>query len=1088
MKRSVSPQTVLENDSPTKKRKGFGFFSTLKRAFSGITEKQEKSSETNNFIDQDVFPRDFTSRKRRESVIEELKSMSQHVPRSSSIVGLATYQTLRNSLQSEKEAISGDLEQRRMSMVGVEEDVLMKEQSPTFNIVPRNQILPTNLNEMVLEEDAGLPLVIEHEFAPLYKDAEGNLVRPPFINLDPRERYHLLQLKKSIEASEFLQNRLKYMIDPDETTSVIKPNNKVESSTQTYNKDFLDRSLRFNAVRTKLALTNRKNKRTKRGCGMFSGEFYYEPIEPKSIPQAEVAESKLNGYLGKLSLPAFKSAPTNSGPKPFPDDDSSKESTNRQKSTSQRAGLEESIRTGQAKDAVLDDDYVKKTEKISNIIKLKDQPASMKKATVGPGSGFNFEISKKDFGSILQTRKDDEELVQKSSTPILPGSSKQLFSAPQSGTTKSLVSSEKTPLFGGAPKLTSLSKEESKAPKPAFSLNISRSTDQEKIPETKLDNTASKPLFGASNTDTSKGAFDLGSRPTEVEKKPVAEKPQFSFGSKPVDSDAPKPSFSFGKQASSSLSEQSKIPSFGAGVSVSTPPGGEIFGSKPSEKSGPQDNSEAPKFSFGEKKDTPKFSFGEKKEAPKFSFGEKKEEPKFSGEKEEPKFSGEKEEPKFSFGDKKEAPTFSFGKKTGESKLPSGEKKDLPSLSFGKVDSAPSTPSFSFGDKKPDTPAFNFGSKTETKGHTSEEGSVTTANTKDSEGPKTPATSISFGSSAPASEQNVQLGLKRGHNDEPDTKRTRPGASSTFGSKSTTEIPKFLFSTTGAAVPSGLSFDSVDGKKDNSEPPNFSFGQTVGNKTETNTPAFSFGNKEAPSFNFGQKGGDVAKETTSVFSFSSKETTPKPQTESKPAFSFGNAPASSSSAQISFGKPSASQPAQAMKPSFSFGSSATADPALIFGGGAQAPGFNFSAPATKPGESAFGSSSTSFGAAPTTPFSFGNSNALAAPTPQSVPFGGAFGGANGISATPTPGFGQNSQMPNPASVFGGGNAGQTPGFSFSSGNFNSAPGSFGLASRENTPPVFGGNPAMGQVPGQPFTPPLAKQGRKIAQMRPRKRF
>lgn len=1071
MKRSVSPQTVLEADTPNKKRKGHGFFSVLKRAFSGLSDKQENINEAANYISQDPFPTTFTSRKRKQSVVESLKTMSRQVPRSSSMVGLANYQTLRNSIQSEKEAISGDLEQRRTSIIVGEEDFLFKEQSPTLNIVPRNQILPTDPNEMELEADDGSPIIIEHEFAPLYKDGEGNLVRPPFINLDPRERYHLLQLKKSIEASDFLKSRLKYMIDPDETTSVTKPNNKVDSSTQTYNKDFLVKSLNFDAVRTKLALTNRKNRRTKRGRGLFSGEFYYEPTKPKVEAQTEAADRKLTGYLGKLSLPAFKTTSKSSGPKPFPDDDSAQSLTQRQKSTSQRAGLEESIRTGQAKDAALDEDYVKKTEKISSIIKLKDQPVSTKKPSVGPGSGFNFEINKKDFGSILQTRKQDEELVQKSSTPILP----ELSSKPQltEKPAKAVEDSVGTSLFGDAAKFSS--KDESKAPKPAFSFNMSKSPDQDKNLDAKEESSLAEPskpssLFGKSEIPK----FNFGSKPSEPEKESTAAKSLFSFGAKPSATDAPKPAFSFGKPATADLGEQKKIPSLGSDATLSTSASssGGLFIHKQAETPEPApDKNETPKFSFGEKKGEQKFSFGDKKETPKFSFGEKK-----------------------------DAPQFSFGEKT-DTPLSFGEKKDTPSTSFGKVDSKPSTPSFSFSDKKSETPAFSFGNKTETK-PTTQEGSVANANDKESEAPKTPATSVSFNFSAPSQQQpaspenkDSQLRVKRVRDEEPATKRPQLGLGSAFGSKSTTEIPKSLFSKTGPNPAFTLS--SGDGKKDNSEPPNFSFGQTPGTKAATPAPAFSFGNKEAPSFNFGQNTGNAAKDTASVFSFSSKETTPKPQTEesgvSKPAFSFGNPASNNTLAPFSLGNSSATDPAAEVKPSFSFGNTATADPALIFGGGggAPAPAFNFSAPANKPAGSPFGNSPAPFGANPSTPFNFGgNSNTLAAPTPLSGAFGnGAFGAANGVSTTSTPGIGQSLQSPNPASVFGGGAGGPTPGFSFSNtGNFNSAPGSFGLASRENTPPVFGGNPPMGQAPGQPFTPPLAKQGRKIAQMRPRKRF
>ena len=87
---------------------------------------------------------------------------------------------------------------------------------------------------------------MQKEFGSLYQDEDGNLIRPPFINLDPRERYQLLQLKRSIELSESLQKRIKYMINPNETNGKRIPGtNKVEMSTQTHDLNYLSTKLNF---------------------------------------------------------------------------------------------------------------------------------------------------------------------------------------------------------------------------------------------------------------------------------------------------------------------------------------------------------------------------------------------------------------------------------------------------------------------------------------------------------------------------------------------------------------------------------------------------------------------------------------------------------------------------------------------------------------------------------------------------------------------------------------------------------------------------------------------------------------------------
>lgn len=924
-----------------------------------------------------------------------MKKLSQSIPRSSSLgVNLGSYQAITQTLKTEKDSVSGDVEQRRMS---VSAELALQPNpgrysSPDFNAMnfPRNQILPTNPLDMELDEDEQLPIVIEHEFAPLYRDDSGNLVRPPFINLDPRERYHLLQLKKSVEASEFLQSRLKYMVDPDETVSVVKPNNKAESSTQTHTKEFLDRSMNFKLLRKKLQSNSKRYKRSKAGRGFFSGEFHYDAAE---LQPTSLTDPKLSGYLGSISKPEFKNVAAPSEVVPLPDGDT-RTAFRRRKSIGERAGLEEALRTGKTTDMTLDKEYLEKTERISNIIKVKEL-AGEKKLLVGPSSGFSFGINKESIGSIMQKRKEDDELVVKSSaTPAFtfPGkleetsggkpSEKPLFGGnPLFGETKDDGESKKSgekPLFGAS----SAPKFEFNSRKPATELTTPTTSTFSFAAAEKRDAPLSSLFDGKKDTSGEK----KDSSSLFGEKKTV---PKISFGG----TKSSTPAFSFGKLDTEK--EPTPAFTFDEGKETPTKTDAPLFGKSESK------DSTTPAFIFGKPAATS--SSSQKDEAPKFSFGKTQEAPKLFGETKE---AEKAETPKFSFGEKNGAPKFSFGEKTDAPKLSFGEKTDAPKFSFGEKKDAPK---FSFGEKS-ELPKINFGTPAE----------------------KTEPPALQLG-------KNKRL----------------------FADSENNELKKFSFGE----------------KKDDA--PKFSFGTT---------PAFSFGAQKAEN--------SSGKEATPAFSFSSKETTPKlfDVGAAKQGLNFGQSEVSKSNSVPSFSlsKAKATTADAQPKPAFSFGQTSTVDPSSIFGGASQ-PAFN-SAPKVGEGFS-FNAGSTLSGASrsatPST-FGFGAPAGIAAPTPSNGAFG--FNSNNGFGGDATPNVSSfGSPLPNPASVFGATNTGQpAPGFSFGGNNgaapFASAPGSFGLASRENTPPVFGANPAFNNTaPGQLFTPPLAMNGRKIAQMRSRRR-
>lgn len=1166
MKRSVSPQTVTEPEGGPvpKKRRLFGVISTLaRRLFSKEEDASQKAPSFPSHNDQatEELPNEFVSQKRRLSVLGSLKNINDAVPRKSfALPHHKGYQDLAQSFQRQKDEFNGASEHERRNSLfppvapdsalnDQEESVFLKDLSPNLNSMPRQSILPTMDHDMEYNNSDDYDArpyneLVEQEIAPLYEDDDGNLVRPPVINLDPSERYHLLQLKRSVEMSEYLQSRLKYMVDPDETTSVAISDTKVSTTTQTSGVDGFDRRLNFNHLRSKLSRT-RKQRQQRKGKGFFLGEFYYQPAGPKKIDSVSNGGT-LKGYLGEVKKPRFEEQKSDK-PKPlFPDQETTpKVDLDRNR----RADL--GLLVGKKDEPELDKDYLDKTESLIKMKEANDGPA--KKPAVGPSSGFNFEINKNSLGSILQRRKDDNERVEKASAV----SDNQI--AEEEG---------KKALFG-FPSSTA-----AEQPK-----NLATGGTEE-----------SKPLFlfGSKSGSGSKTTEKLASDSTKLlDKKDETPKPAFSFGhpsskqlfpAKDDDEKKEKTTFSFGKSDSKPL--------FGGSTSLEDK----------TEQNKEKETSGAPKFSFGEAKSldsAPKFSFGEVKKsdsAPKFSFGEAKSSdnaPKFSFETPKteasstmPPFGGsttvkitntKTDPPKFLFGlstdnkdegeddgpsRKRQAPlTFDFGKTEKKE-----EKSDAkPTFSFGKSnESANSTigdatksdaPLFSFGEKKETTPLFSFGGS-EKKGSPlfdSTKKDATTFNFGGTE-KKDNATPFKFGSAATDS-ASLKLGETSDSKDASKEAQKEDTPKFSFGSTSTKDsTPSFSFGaksddtklnekkTEASALSTAPQFSFEKPKSEepqnSTEAPKFSFGTT-----KSVSPSFTFGASKPGETSFGGSKADTAKESTPVFSVSSKETTPKPflfgEPAAKPSFNFGSSqtPAfggdSKNASAFSFGKPETpliggpSENAAAPTPAFSFGLAATADPALIFGaskpaplapafGGPSAGGYN-AAPSFNFGATqapAFGGPTGAFGGPnPAAAFNFGANTNLAAPQPTQSPFAGLANNSSVFgSRGSTPGapgnntFGQpGAGMANPASVFGANPTQSSGGFGIGTNappnQFNSAPGSLGAGSRENTPPVFGAGAPPPGAPGNPgafgptqlFTPPLAMKGRRIAQMRPRRR-
>lgn len=1131
-RRLVSPQTVTELSA----KRHRGLLGRLMSLFGSETTPIQAPPKNNDFsselrlIEQEPLPQVIKSSKKLSiSIAEPRESVSEATPRTQTLENnLGVYQRYFDTIKTAHEDEGNDLERRlstvyegptslRRSSIYDKHQALNpppdiareRNTSPMLDLVKQN--LGTENSNTVHDN---MPLIIEHEFAPLYRDDEGNLVRPPFINLDPRERYHLLQLKRSIEASESLQSRIKYMVDPNETKSAIIPGNMVETSTQTHDGDYLDKTLNFVKYR-KVSHTKKRllqTTRPKNARGFFSGEFLYDVEDIAD----EDTKNKLDGYLGLVGKPSFsKSDATGklkTTMKTSPDEDTllnklNKFSSNGGKSVDDRYGLNNVLINGEKPDMTLDSDFVDLKERISNIIKLNDHKNDKKvesKDHIPPSSGFKFEINKNEIESILEKRKDAEK------PSLLPGSNKTTSDGASSkpmfsfGNKASILSNEQnssdrdTSETSGKRKLligeNDTAAETQKTgrsfnasapsagsePKLSFSFggnaNKVMLKTEAKLPLFGSEKATEKPLFTFAKEkkdETQTDLFDSKKRAHVEEAKTLQgsslgdskkqTSPLFSFGSSGKEMDPSKPSFSFGQKTkegktSSSLIEQqpkeAEKPSFS-------------FGEGPKE-------AKKPSLSFAAKHteaDKPALTFGEKPkgvEKPTFSFGGSTINPEKSS---------------FSFGKPAEKETTAntsalFGSSDNKKSTPE------PSVTFGATGATnASTPAFQFGEgekppfsfglkkeerpasseDKSDKPAFNFGEKKDDKPLFSF-GSGNKENSPTTEKAETPQPVFGTKESTPAfkfsAEQKDVPSFNFGSTSKPfDTGASKPAFS--FGTVTPSEKPTApLF---GGERPSTPSFGAVKATT-----PSFSTATTAAPSFGTEkptTPAFGgpasvFGEKkEAPKFDFSSA-------SKAPFSFGNTE---KPKMDTH-ATVFGTTTPSGEKTGPSFGTTTPAFGKQ--DPSLVFGK--PADPAQVFGGHTNTP-FSFG------------------GSVPQSTFNFGQNSATSTPafskstTPQF-----AFSGnqSNGAIQAPQPSFGQNPGQAQ-AGGFGFGQREATPTGVFGAGN------AFGVAnsgrnSREATPPAFtfGGvasMPNMANLPGAAgYTPPVMRPNRKLAQPRRRR--
>lgn len=425
--------------------------------------------------------------------------------------------------------------------------------SPNFNILDTLSVEHSGRSDEHPEN------LFDTEIAPSYGVSEEGLVRPPLINLDPRERFHLLQIKKSLETTETLQNRLKYMIDPHETHSfILNDNNKTDSSTQTHGQDFLDNTLissHLNRKRRAQTDTN-LSKRPKNSRGYFNGDFFYDDIDSKKSKEIEGKT-----FLGSLNKPKF----TNKENKRENTDDElyNRYAENNMKTTTDRTGLDELLLKNQKAKVTLDPDFLKHTQKVADAIKLRDVKNDNKRRE--PSPGFNFTINENDIASAFKKRPSpnkEEAQPQKESED----KGEVLKEAPHNGHANPLFSENKQSFFGktnepsdGKPSLFAQpapkADEQQKQKHPGGNFNF---LQQGNGNASSLFNFSNKKLNITEVSENKKeNSEDEQPRKRTAAALPEPNKPLFSFGDQSKKANNDGFAFSFSKDTSSKATQSS---------------------------------------------------------------------------------------------------------------------------------------------------------------------------------------------------------------------------------------------------------------------------------------------------------------------------------------------------------------------------------------------------------------------------------------------------------------------------------------------------------------------------------------------------
>ena len=1064
-----------------------GYFAKLKQAISRLAEPSSSQPETsssteamanhNDSQDEHIqdneidlvepLPTNFGVSEKRKRLSIQGHPTDESIPRSLTR-GMkhprhTSYLNLYNEIKTNEEESHNDLERRKSvidSLVVASKDnsvLTSRDDSPAIGIPFPNQSIVVNLS---MEEDEGEAQENGYYNQPQEEDQYEQLA---IVQIDPAERSRIVRLKRSIQEMELMRKKMKYMKSPNETTTTTTTtmshgdSTMVDTSTQTYNTDYLNSVLNFKKRSSSSYLEKNSNKKRKRG--FFLKEFVYDVKKPVDV----VTSTNLKGYASEVSKPKFKGT----------SDDSDFKLNLRPN----RNG----IALGQKLSLSLDSDYLAKTQSISDIIKLKEDSlkvASGNKSEVSaPSSGFKFDIDDKKIREIVgsanketrneTTSKEKESLVgseaktsEKTTAPLFP-----FKSASSDGTNKSKEETPKPTGFSFGQKKDDKAESLQEKPKPAVSFGKgstglfgkpepSKSSD-EKSPSPFTFGSA-KPSTAASNTDV----------------KEEKEKPTFGFSfnprkSAPFTGFASKPSGGlFGQQGDNKKDSATRIvngssnaPTAVAFSAISQPK----VSSEPSkdDKGTQLDEDESEERDTKRKRvassDESEPSEGAAEVTPKSatplfgsSSGANKEESKATA----PSETASK--PAFSFGfnplpsstndeDKLKSTTpaggFMFGKSdsTGKDKPTSGFTFGQPTATSTNDDkNKPTTTGFSFAKSdekaKSASPALLFGKTTEDKSSSSTTSSPAFSFGKPEEKSKSAAPLFSFGSNASAAAN--------------EDKGKSPSPAFTFG-----QVGKDKLKEQGSdEVKTGTS----------STPTPTSGGSSLG---------FSFGNAGTAASSTTEKQHSAAPATTG-FKFAPGVTPPPPtgadSTAAPTTNLFGAKTGSGSASDIAAPKPFSSMGFSGFgaKPQAQPSATTPAAPATAFGSRPSTPSFSFSGAAAPSASSGQGQGQGTAGA---------TSGGL--PPPSQI-----FGSATKLNKVPLFNFtGSKSGTPDPASVFG--QHSQQPQQQQQQQQQQSREGTpfggaavpsfgFGQPQQQSQPFMFGGSPApTGQTPSFGFGNP-----------------
>ncbi|CCG25328.1 hypothetical protein CORT_0H02180 [Candida orthopsilosis Co 90-125] len=963
-----------------------------------------------------------------------------------------SYSNIYNEIKTNEEESHNDLERRKSvidSFILPSKDnsiLTSREDSPALNIpFPKNTIGVDSLIEVEDEERSE-----EEEYEQL-----------EIVQIDPAERSRIVRLKRSIQEIESMRKKIRYMKSPNETTTISHGDSTmVDTSTQTYNTDYLNSVLNFKKRSSSSTLENNRNKRRKKG--FFLKDLVYDVKKPVDV----VTSTNLKGYASELGKPKFKAS----------DDDGTKKLNSR--STVNGSAL------GQKLSLSLDSDYVAKTQSVSDIIKLKEDslktPSGVKNGAIAPSSGFQFNIDDKRLRDIVGSQREKTEGGTTTATKKQKAFICETEAKP----------SEKasTPLFSFKPTIKDNVEESKDDTSKSTSVEFGKKKEEVTKPSVIFGQGSSNsfvlPNESISNHEKSPSPFTFGGASTtgandEIKKpditasqskdgegsqsglfkfEPSKNTPVSGFGSKPSGRLFGQPSENKEKYNDTGIKANGSAsgPTVNAFSSISQPEPGsdkskEDKGSQPNEagseggdmkrkRTAPSDKSNTndaePPMS---KSSPPAFAFnaiasgeGDSQKAssapaavskqPAFSFGFNP-----SSSATDDKDKAKSTTPGFVFGkgdstdneDKVKAasavPTFSFGKPADSTTDNDKGKSVSPAFSFGK----PAGTTTDDDKSKPVAPAFGFG-KSDNKAKSASPAFLF-GKTDDQDKPKPASQTFSFDEPAEKSKSAAPV-FSFGKTDSLDDKGKSPSPAFTFGQKK------------------DESNDKASGKTSTSTP-------TPTSTSGGSTSAFSFGNAGTSGTAAGSKDKQQSTATTSGFKFA-PGVTPPPTT----------APATSASTATSlFGASTGGSNIAAPKP-FSatgfggFGSQSQSQPsatatstAPVFGSRPSTPTFNFSEAAGQTQGQ-------------------GQGNGL--PPPSSI-----FGSATKLNKVPSFNFtGSKSGTPDPASVFGQhSQAQQTSRESTPFGGGGSAVPSFGFGQPQQQgqpqaqqPFTFGGSPAPGQ--------------------------